>query len=154
MDDGPVWLTDRQEQVWRAVLQLTTRLPARLNRQLEEDGGLSLADVDVLVGLTDVADGRVRVTGFARSLGWERSRLSHQVTRMERAGLVSREVCEDDGRGNYVSVTNAGRRAIASAAPGHVALAREVIVDALSHDEFEQLGALVDTVLSRIAETS
>ncbi len=154
MDDGPTWLTEDQQQVWRALLQLTTRLPARLNRQLQEDSGLSLADVDVLVGLTDVPGGRVRVTGLARALGWERSRLSHQVARMARAGLVRREVCEDDGRGSYVAVTDAGRRAIGSAAPAHVALARELVVDALTDDQLVQLGALVDTVLTRIAESS
>ncbi len=151
MDDSPQWLTVEQQRVWRELLRLTTRLPARLNRQLEEDSGLSLADVDVLVGLTDVPDGRARVTEFARGLGWERSRLSHQVARMERAGLVRREVCEDDGRGSYVAVTDAGRSAIGSAAPAHLALVRDLVVDALSDDDLGRLGVLVGAVLERIA---
>jgi len=154
MADTTPWLTDEQQKVWRALLQLTTRLPARLNRQLQEDSGLSLADVDVLVGLTDVPDGRVRVTGLARALGWERSRLSHQVARMTRAGLVRREACEDDGRGSYVAVTDAGRAALAEAAPAHVALARELVVDALTGEELGRLGALVDGVLDRIDDPS
>jgi DNA-binding MarR family transcriptional regulator len=154
MDDATAWLTDEQQRVWRALLQLTTRLPARLNRQLQEDVGLSLADVDVLVGLSDVPDGRARVTGLARALGWERSRLSHQVARMARAGLVRREACEDDRRGSYVAITGSGRRALASAAPEHVALARRLVVDALTAGDLERLGALVGTVLDRIAASS
>lgn len=154
MVDATAWLTDEQQRVWRALLQLTTRLPARLNRQLQEDGGLSLADVDVLVGLSDVPDGRARVTGLARALGWERSRLSHQVARMARAGLVRREACEDDHRGSYVAITDSGRRALASAAPEHVALARRLVVDALTAGDLERLGALVGTVLDRIAASS
>lgn len=150
MTDTTAWLTDEQQRVWRALLQLTTRLPARLNRQLQEDSGLSLADLDVLVGLTDVPDGRVRVTGLARALGWERSRLSHQVARMDRAGLVRREACEDDRRGSYVAITEAGRGALAAAAPAHVALARRLVVDALAADDLGRLGTLVDTVLDRI----
>ncbi|HVC68252.1 MAG TPA: MarR family transcriptional regulator [Acidimicrobiales bacterium] len=154
MADTTAWLTDEQQRVWRALLQLTTRLPARLNRQLQEDSGLSLADVDVLVGLTDAPDGRVRVTGLARALGWERSRLSHQVARMARAGLVRREACEDDRRGSYVAITDAGRGALAEAAPAHVALARELVVDALAAEDLGRLGALVDTVLDRIDDPS
>jgi len=154
MQVDPRWLTERQQQVWRSLLQLTTRLPACLNRQLVADSGLTLADMDVLVGLTDVADGRVRVTELSRSLGWERSRLSHQVARMERAGLVRREACEDDGRGAYVAVTGTGRALLESAAPGHVALVRRLVVDALSPDDLERLGAAVGEVLDRIAAST
>jgi DNA-binding MarR family transcriptional regulator len=154
MADGPIWLDADQQRVWRALLQLTTRLPALLNRQLQEDSGLSLADMDVLVGLCDQPEDRARVTGLARTLGWERSRLSHQVARMERAALVRREPCEDDGRGAYVAVTDAGRRAIASAAPAHVDFVRGLFVDALDGAELCQLGTLVDTLLDRIAAAS
>ena len=153
MDDGPAWLTPGEEQVWRALLQLTTRLPARLNRQLQVDAGLTLADVDVLVGLTDTPDGRARTTALSDALGWERSRLSHQVARMVRAGLVRREPCEEDGRGSYVAVTPAGRDALAAAAPDHLALARHLVVDALSADQLDDLGVVLETVLGRIADT-
>jgi DNA-binding MarR family transcriptional regulator len=150
--DDPDWLTDHQQHVWRALLQLTTRLPARLNRALVADSGITLADVDVLVGLTDVPAGRVRVSELARTLGWERSRLSHQVARMEAAGLVRREACEDDARGTYVAVTGLGRTALGSAVPAHVALVRRLVVDAVGPDDLERLGTVVDTILDRLAE--
>jgi DNA-binding MarR family transcriptional regulator len=151
MPVDPMWLTDRQQQVWRTLLQLSTRLPTRLNRQLVADSGITLADMDVLVGLTGAPDGRVRVTELSRSLGWERSRLSHQVARMEQAGLVRREACEDDGRGAYVTVTDTGRALLGSAVPAHVALVRHLVVDALSDDDLDGLGTAVDKVLDRIA---
>ena len=152
MQVDPPWLSDRQQQVWRALLALTTRLPARLNRQLVADSGLTLADMDVLVGLTDAPDGRARVTELSRALGWERSRLSHQVARMEQAGLVRREACEDDGRGAYVAVTGTGRELLGSAAPAHLALVRQLVVDALSDEDLDRLGTSVGTVLDRITE--
>jgi len=154
MQVEPMWLTDREQQVWRSLLQLTTRLPARLNRQLAADSGITLADMDVLVGLTDSPDGRVRVTELSRALGWERSRLSHQVARMEQGGLVRREACEDDARGAYVAVTDTGRSLLGAAAPAHVALVRHLIVDALAPDDLDRLGAAVDALLDRIAGTA
>ena len=108
-----------------------SRLPAALNRQLQRDSDLSLQDFDVLVQLTDVDEGRVRVSALAAALGWERSRLSHHVTRMERRGLVAREECDDDGRGAFVVLTPAGRAAIERAAPGHVRTVRSLVFDAL-----------------------
>jgi DNA-binding MarR family transcriptional regulator len=150
--DDPDWLTDRQQHVWRALLQLTTRLPARLNRALVADRGITLADIDVLVGLTDVPSGRVRVSELAHTLGWERSRLSHQVARMEASGLVRREACEDDARGTYVVVTGLGRSALGAAVPAHVALVRRLVVDAVDPDDLEHLGRVVDTILDRLAE--
>ncbi len=154
MEDPTEPLTETQEHVWRALLRLTTRLPARLTRQLEDDCGLSLACVDVLVGLAGRPDGRTRVGVLARALGWERSRLSHQVARMERDGLVRRDTCDDDGRGSCVVITGAGRHAVGSAAPVHAALARALVVDALTDDQLVRFGTLVDTVLRRIADSA
>ena len=154
MQVDPKWLTDREQQVWRSLLQLTTRLPAHLNRQLVADSGLTLADMDVLVGLADAPDGRVRVTELSRTLGWERSRLSLQVARMEQGGLVRREACEDDGRGAYVAITDSGRSLLQSAAPAHVALVRRLVVDALPAADLQRLGAAVVAVLDRIAESA
>lgn len=152
MPDEPAWLTESEQHVWRALLQLTTRLPARLNGALVADAGITLADVDVLVAVTDVPDGRMRVRALAESLGWERSRLSHQVARMERAGLVRREECDDDARGTFVVVTAPGRAALDAAVPAHVALVRRLVVDALDPVDLERLGVAVDSVLARIAE--
>jgi DNA-binding MarR family transcriptional regulator len=148
-DDTP-WLDDRQQQVWRAWLQVGSRLPAALNRQLQRDSELSLQDFDVLVQLTDVDEGRVRVSALAAALGWERSRLSHHVTRMERRGLVAREECDDDGRGAFVVLTPAGRAAIERAAPGHVRTVRSLVFDALAPAEVDALGDVLAAVLDRL----
>jgi DNA-binding MarR family transcriptional regulator len=148
-DDTP-WLDDRQQQVWRAWLRVGSRLPAALNRQLQRDSELSLQDFDVLVQLTDVDEGRVRVSALAAALGWERSRLSHHVTRMERRGLVAREECDDDGRGAFVVLTPAGRTAIERAAPGHVRTVRSLVFDALAPAEVDALGDVLAAVLDRL----
>jgi DNA-binding MarR family transcriptional regulator len=150
-DETP-WLDDRQQQAWRAWLAMGSRLPAALNRQLQRDSDLSLQDFDVLVQLTDVEDGRVRVSALAAALGWERSRLSHHVTRMERRGLVAREECGDDGRGAFVVLTPEGRSAIEAAAPGHVRTVRSLVFDELTPAEVASLEAITSKVLGRLED--
>jgi DNA-binding MarR family transcriptional regulator len=150
--DGP-WLSTHEEHVWRGWLRLNAELSATLQRELQDDAGLSMPDFGVLVHLTDSPDGRVRVTDLARLLLWERSRVSHHVTRMERRGLVTREECVEDGRGAFIAVTPAGRTAIQQAAPGHVRAVRRLVFDALSTDEVDQLGAAVDKILTRLDGT-
>src|SRR4249920_3389533 len=121
------WLTDQEQHVWRGWLKLNAELSAMLQRELQDDAGLSMSDFEVLVHLTDTPDGRVRVTDLARLLLWERSRVSHHVTRMERRGLVERAECAEDGRGAFIVVTPAGRAAIEQAAPGHVRAVRRLM---------------------------
>lgn len=150
MTEEPPWLTAENEQLWRRWLRLNALLPAVLNRELQADADLSLPDFDVLVQLTDNTEGRVRVTDLARGLNWERSRVSHHVTRMERRGLVAREECSDDGRGAWVVLTGDGRKAIEQAAPGHVATVRRLVFDALTADEVAVLTGVVDKVLGRL----
>lgn len=144
------WLDADEQRAWRRYLRMQADLTARLARQLQIDSDLSLADFEVLVNLTDVPEGRVRVTGLARSLQWEKSRLSHHVARMERRGLVIREDCPSDARGAFVVLTPAGRRAIEAAAPGHVATVRRLMFDGLTPDQVEALTVIADTVLDRI----
>jgi DNA-binding MarR family transcriptional regulator len=148
----PRWLAADEERAWRQWLALTTRLPARLNRQLQADSDLSLADFDVLVQLTDVPAGRVRVGELGAALGWEKSRLSHHLTRMERRGLVAREDVAADGRGSEVVLTPAGREAIEAAAPAHVDTVRALVFDALDADQVRTLLEVTGTVLARLDE--
>jgi len=150
--DQTPWLDDRQQRTWRTWLLVSSRLPAALNRELQRDSDLSLQDFDVLVQLTDAADGRVRVSSLATALGWERSRLSHHVTRMERRGLVAREECDDDGRGAFVVLTPAGRTTIEEAAPDHVRTVRGLVFDVLTSAEVDALGAITAKVLDRLEQ--
>jgi DNA-binding MarR family transcriptional regulator len=140
------WLTDDQQQAWRTYLNLQARLTAALNRQLQADAGLSLADYEVLVQLTDAPDIRLRPYELQRALQWEQSRLSHHLARMQRRGLVAREECAADGRGAYVALTDAGREAITAAAPRHVDTVRRMVFDHLDPHQlatFHQVNAAV-----------
>ena len=141
------WLNPEQEHVWRGWNQLNAELKAALQRQLQTDAELSVSDYEVLVHLTDSPEGRVRVSDLARLVQWERSRVSHHLTRMERRGLVERTECLEDGRGAFIGVTPAGRAAIEKAAPGHVAAVRRLFFDPLDENDTAALGAAIDKML-------
>ena len=106
-----------------------------------------MSDYEVLVHLTDDPAGRIRVTELAGLLQWERSRVSHHVTRMERRGMVEREACADDGRGAFVAITPAGRTAIEQAAPGHAQLVRGLVFDVLTAGDVRSLETVIDKLL-------
>jgi DNA-binding MarR family transcriptional regulator len=144
------WLSEPEQSAWRGLLQMTTRLEARLNRELQEVSGLSLADYDVLVPLSETSQGRLRVFELASVLGWERSRLSHHLARMQRRGLVAREDCDADRRGAFVVLTDAGRTAIDQAAPAHVETVRRLVFEGLSDEQVTSLQGLTDSVLRRL----
>lgn len=148
------WLDDRQQRIWRAWLRLNRDLPAALARELQESSDLSMADFEVLVNLTDVPDGRLRISELASSMTWERSRVSHHLKRMEARGLVDRAGCPEDRRGSFVGITLAGRAAIEAAAPGHVDAVRRHVVDALTDEELTTLGELTDKLLARLDENA
>lgn len=148
--DDVRWLTAEEQHLWRGWLKLHAQLDATLQRDMQEDAGLSSSDFEVLVNLTDTPEGRVRVTYLATQLLWERSRVSHHVTRMERRGLVRRVECAEDGRGAWVQITAAGRTAIEKAAPGHVEAVRRLVFDALSAEEVDTLSRLVDKLQAQL----
>ncbi|MGU3499407.1 MarR family winged helix-turn-helix transcriptional regulator [Mycobacterium sp. C31M] len=112
-------------------MRVQLRMNYEMNRQLQADSGLSLSDYDVLVALSARDDTGMRVGDLAAQIGWERSRVSHQLRRMEQRGLTRRESGTEDGRTTNVVLTVAGRRAIEEAAPAHVDLVRRLFFDAL-----------------------
>lgn len=145
----PRWLDDRQQRAWRGYLAMQARLHAQLNRRLQADSGLSLSDFDVLVALSE-RDGPLRVQELADQLQWEKSRLSHQLSRMERRGLVERQDCPDDARGALVVLGAAGRSAIEAAAPAHVEAVRSLVFDGLDAAQVETWAEIADVVLARV----
>lgn len=151
MDDVTRWLTDSEQRAWRGYQAVQAQLSARLNRQLQSDSGLSLADYEVLVALTDRPEGRLRVFELAEALQWEQSRLSHHLARMQQRGLVNRKACRDDRRGSYVLLTAAGRRAIEAAAPGHVDAVQRLFFDGLTSEQVELVELLSRRILARLS---
>jgi DNA-binding MarR family transcriptional regulator len=150
MNSDVRWLTAKEQRVWRRWLTLNARLSATLHKELHDDAGLSMPDYEVLVHLTDNPQGRIRVTDLARLLQWERSRVSHHTTRMERRHLVQRLECAEDGRGAFIVITPQGRAAIEQAAPGHVTTVRRLIFDALTPDEIDALATITDKALTQL----
>lgn len=151
----PRWLDDDEQRAWRAYLRMQGRLEARLNRQLQADSGLSLADYSVLVELTDSDTGEggggLRPFELQRRLDWEQSRLSHHLTRMQKRGLVDRDECGEDGRGALVVVTGTGRRALEVAAPAHVEAVRQWFFDGLTPAQVRLVDELAAGVLDRLS---
>lgn len=136
--------------MWRSFLRMQGKLSASLNRQLQSDSKMSVSDFAVLVSLTDVPDERLRVTELANALEWEKSRVSHQITRMERRGLVRRVECTTDGRSAFVLLTDCGRASIEAAAPKHVETVRRLFIDQLSTDDVAMLADVTSRVLDQL----
>lgn len=139
------WLTDQEKALWRDYLALEGRLHLEIQRDLKRSSSLTEPEFEVLVYLSE-ADGPLRMTALAELLQWERSRLSHQVTRMVKRGLVQRTSCPEDGRGAFVSPTDEGLREIEKAAPHHVGTVRRVFLDRLTDDDKRELARLLAIV--------
>jgi DNA-binding MarR family transcriptional regulator len=144
------WLDERQQRAWRGYLAMQAQLHAQLNRRLQAESGLSLADFDVLVALSDRQDVQMRVLELAETLQWEKSRLSHQLSRMQRRGLVERHDCADDARGAFIVLSPAGRHAIEQAAPAHVEAVHSLVFDGLDARQIDTLAEIAGVVLGRI----
>lgn len=150
-DEAP-WLTAQEQESWRAWIAATLLLQDRLGRDMQEQHGLSFADYEILVQLSEHPDRRMRMSDLAERTLSSRSRLTHQVARMEQAGLVTRERCEDDRRGMYAILTDHGWRAIVAAAPDHVASVRRHLIDPLGPRRFAELGRICETILRNLDE--
>lgn len=142
------WLTADQQRAWRLLLVVMSQLPSDLNRQLQADSGLSFQDFDVLVHLRESPGGRLRIGELAEALGWERSRTSHHVARMDARGLVRRERVDGDGRGAWVVATKRGLTEQDVAAPAHVDLVRRLLFTDLQENQVRELGDAL-TVVAR-----
>lgn len=144
------WLDADQQRHWRAFLAATTLLSDRLSRELQASHGLSLSDYEILVRLSEAPGRRLRMSHLADSTLASRSRLSHQIDRMEKAGLVVREPCEDDRRGANAVLTEAGWELLVAAAPRHVDGVREHLVDLLTDEQFAALGSACAVVAEHL----
>lgn len=133
------WLTSDQQRAWRAYLLGSTLLVERLDRDLREKHGLSLPEYEILVRLSEAPERSLRMAELADSVKNSRSRITHTVTRMERAGLVRRRQCASDGRGVYALLTETGQQKLVDAAPEHVASVRAALIDVVSPEDLEAM---------------
>ena len=144
------WLNPLEDRAWRGFRRMFTVLEGRLARELTEEMGLSMADYTVLSNLVEADQRTWRITELAEHIQWSQSRLSHQIRRMEKRGLVRREEADEDGRGIVVVLTRDGLRTIAAAAPVHFQGVRRHMIDLLTPKQLEMLADIADTVVEHI----
>lgn len=144
------WLTSDEQRHWRAYLEANLSVLRRLESELYGQTGIHMSEYEVLVRLSEAPCRRLRMSELADDTVASRSRLSHQITRMERAGLVTRESCATDRRGAFAVLTDRGMTRLKSAAPAHVDSVRRVLMDALTPPQFVQLGKLSAKVIAHV----
>jgi len=148
----PRWLNEVEMRAWRGLMSTNRLLFEQLGRELGQQSGLSMADYEVLVRLSEAKGRRLRMSDLASASLSSKSRLSHQVARMEEAGWVRREACPSDRRGAFAVLTDEGFAVLADAAPGHVESVRQNLFDHLTADEIDQLAGITGKLWSRLEE--
>lgn len=134
------WLTEEEQKYWRGWIAASMLLPDRLSRDLQQQHGLTGTDYQILVELSESPGRRMRMSTLADRTLLSRSRLSHQIDRMAKAGLVERQECAEDRRGSFAVLTERGWQTIVTAAPDHVESVRRHLLDQLTPEEFEAFG--------------
>ena len=144
------WLDDDEMAAWVRVVAMVELLPGVLDTQLRRDANLTHFEYYVLAMLSEAAQRTMRMTSLAMLTNATLPRLSHVVRRLEERGLVERSPCPEDARATNARLTSAGWSKVRATAPGHVANVREHVIDALTHEQVVQLGAITDAILHRL----
>jgi DNA-binding MarR family transcriptional regulator len=139
--EDPRWLDEEEMRAWLAFLSARALLNRRLDQYLKAESGISHLQYDILARLSSVPERELRMTELADGVVNSKSGTTYQVTQLEKAGLVRRRSCANDAHAVYACLTEAGARLLEQAAPGYVALVRELLIDVLTR---EQLAALAD----------
>ena len=147
---APRWLDADQQHSWRAFMMGMTLLLDRLDEDLEREFGISLTEYEVLVRLSERPESRMRMAQLADALAHSRSRVTHTVARMEKAGYVVRNASPEDGRGVVAELTQKGLELLQHAAPCHVESVRRNLVDLVDPDDFAALGRVFDAVADHL----
>jgi DNA-binding MarR family transcriptional regulator len=146
----PRWLNEAEDRAWRGYRSMRALLDLQLSRDLANESGFSDADYDVLSNISETEGHRVRLSDLAARMLWLKSRLSHQITRMQQRRLVVREEHPSDGRGTVIVLTDTGWNAIRAAAPSHVASVRRHFIDQLTAQQIEALGNITESVVRHL----
>lgn len=146
------WLSEDEQKSWRAWISASQLLNHRLNAELQRQHDLTMADYEILVQLSECPERRLRMSELAERTFASRSRLTHQIDRMVKAGLVERQECDLDRRGAFAALTDKGWKAIVAAAPDHVESVRTFLIDALGPKDFSALGAACERIAGTVQE--
>src|SRR3954469_23151410 len=147
----PRKLTDGELELFQAFHLMRRGFDRTLDAQLQHDDGTSISELEVLMALTRSPGRRLRVRDLVDVTGWEKSRVSHQVTRMVARGFVERQECVEDRRASWIHLTGEGRRVVVRALPEHSATIRRILFDALSPEQQEQLLGIARSMNAAIA---
>ena len=142
--------TPDELSAWRGFIETSERMRAVIGSRLQTDSGLSTGDYSVLLSLTESPDNRVRSSELAAQVGWERSRLSHHLGRMEQRGLIRREECLTDNRGAEACLTAAGADAFRRASAPHLHAVQELFVSALSPEQLDAVAEISAALSSHL----
>ncbi|MCX5117789.1 MarR family transcriptional regulator [Micromonospora sp. NBC_00362] len=137
-------------RIWRDFIETTAALGSRLESRLQGDSSLSTGDYAVLLALSEAQGEVMRSSELASHIGWERSRLSHHLGRMERRGLIRRQECATVPRGAQVLLTAAGADAFRGATFPHLRAIRELFVDALTPEQIVAAGEIATALKARL----
>ncbi len=146
----PRWLTSDEQRAWRAYLRGSRLLEVALDRDLSRFG-TQLSEYEVLSMLSEAAGGRMRMSALADLVVQSRSRVSHSAARLEKRGLVRREPCLDDRRGVELVLTDSGRVSVTRMAEAHVQSVRRNLIETMTPEDFESLGALMQKIRDALA---
>jgi DNA-binding MarR family transcriptional regulator len=147
---GPKWLTAEELDSWLSVVRLMSWLPWSIDQQLQRDSNLAMVEYQVLAILSNSPRRTMRMSSLAVVTNASLSRLSRVVKRLEERGFVHREPDPTDGRFTNAILTEQGYKALAAAAPGHVAHVRSLVIDVLSPEHLRRLGRDAQRIMSRI----
>ncbi len=150
--NNKVWLDEGQQESWRAVVGLVTALPAALEGDLRRTADLNMFEFTVLANLSEAPNRTLQMSALAYRTTASLSRLSHVVTRLEKRGWVTREVNDHDARATNAVLTRSGFAKVIVTAPDHAQSVRDLVVDALSPSQFQQLGNIARKIQRRIEE--
>ncbi|WUH98692.1 MarR family winged helix-turn-helix transcriptional regulator [Spirillospora sp. NBC_00431] len=146
----PRWLNAREDRAWRGYMRMRALLDLQITRDLARDSGLSEADYQVLVALSETPGHRVRLYELAELTNWSTSRLAHHLDRMGRRDLVCKEEHPDNRRAAVVALTPTGLRTIEEAAPHHVESVRRHFIDLLTEEQIDALADATGTVVEHL----
>lgn len=139
-----------ESRAWLALIGTSELLPSALDAQLQADSALTHFEFIVLSALTHASGKRMRLTDLAGATNATLPRLSKVVARLETRGLIERTTSAADRRAIDITLTRSGRRMLVLATPGHIALARQLVIDRLTGAQLEALADALEPVVAAL----